>query len=143
MNHFQYKEILINQAKASIIVLVVAFVMIGILIYMNTTSSFKEMKNGAKVISNFLVIVIIIAAIIYSASYIYNTICDIKNESYVEYVGEFSIENNNEEFIYIYQGDNELILNYKEANYMAAGTYVGRLVYSQRTKCVLELEILS
>ena len=128
-----YDKILIKEiAIISIICLIVCVVSILAIIYTS-----RKLDKIDVIICIAILIIVIVATIVFSCIHISTRISDIKNSNYVTYFGSFRVVSNGRSDILVYIENSSIKL--ESRGDFDEGQYIGKVVYSRKSKVVLDI----
>lgn len=136
MNHSVYDKVLLKYMLTfSIIALVLFIIAIIGVIY-----AFRHIDKEARIVISILLSIFLIVVSCFCFKNFPKYIYDIRNNAYITYEGDFKVSNEYTKgsAVFIYIDNNKQLESYSG---ILPGNYTGKVIYSERSAIVLDLEI--
>ncbi|MBR3894161.1 MAG: hypothetical protein IKJ35_03325 [Clostridia bacterium] len=138
MNHFAAYEKILTRSCMMIVGICIFVIAIIAIAYPFVKKQYE--RNEQKIVA-LICGLFVLGALIIGGYTAYNTISDIQKQSYIVYSGTFVSDKDGTGKVHIVDSSGKKITLSVASYTMPFGTYSGKIVYSEKTKIVLEYQI--
>ena len=140
MNDYDaYEDILIKDVMFTIVFAIIAVIALVVVEYIVIKFKLFDLKKIEIIVATIILAIILIVYMSHVVFHAANIISDINEEAYINYNGEFNISETKDSTITINYEDEDIYLY--NNNRIKGGLYNGNLVFSKKSKIVLEIRI--
>ena len=135
----KYEQILRGQISSSIFAIIIILVLAITIYVFNKKHVFDDLGKRGKAFVNIIAVTVIVSASVFFALRINYLYTDIKEQSYVTYVGAFEVSSDQKSYATLLTEDGSLKLDGKVS--LPSGKYTGQIIYAKNSKRILDWSV--